>query len=111
MEIATPAAEPSATATLAEPAIAAMDDVSFARTAMLAAVMPVAPSPSMYALTQVTIRFSAKTPAPLKPTPAVAPAPTATEPATTRAPIDCEARASMVRSPVVPEIDVVLTYA
>ena len=77
--------------------------MSLAWSATLPTLMPVrraVPSPSMNALTYVAIRFSAKTPAPLKPTPATAPAPTATEPATTSAAIACEETASAVRAPL-----------
>ena len=112
IEIDTPAAVPIAIATLTAPANAPIAEVSVAWSATLPTVMPVeaVPSPSMNALTLVAIRFSAKTPAPLKPTPAIPPAPIATEPATTRAAIACDETASAVSAPLA-EIDEFLTYA
>ena len=73
----------------AAPAIERMLEPSSAVTSMRDALIPVAPSPSMNALTAVAILFSTKTPAPLTLTPAPPPE-SATAPATTIASMVCD---------------------
>ena len=105
MEIETPAPLPNAKEIEAAPATAEIVEVSLAVKVMLVAEMPPRsvpdpPSPSMEASTSWPIRFSAQTPEPLAPTPALLPAPTAAEKENTRALMVWLATAVWVSSPV-----------
>ena len=77
-----------------------MIELSSAVMLMWSAWMPLAPSPSMNALTRVLMRLVVSTPEPLAPTPTPPPPPIATEPANTVAPMVSCAVAVSARSRV-----------